>query len=262
MGDPRVDPLLLERDDLLHMIRAAVRDRRPFALARLGTAEMAVLGHAVAPSAWPMQRYVAYSGIARFDRRTPARLASALQSADVLGLLPQDSPHAVSTRELLDAFAIHPQRACSAWVTHQLSADPAFLSFLAEVRLVVAGRRAAEALPSLDRLGIRPVAAYDLEGLDAVEVTLNAIQGGPPFDLALISAGVPAAIAAVELRDRMGAVTLDFGHALDLIIDGDAFNYRRLEEAWWQNQVRRRRRSRRGLPARRRACRRGGSRRG
>lgn len=230
----RYDAAFLSIDEVVGLIRRALQEGRPFALARMGTAEIAVLAHELDPAHWPMQPFIAYSGVSRFLPHTALWLQAVLQLTDLLGLLPLGHSQGPQTLRLLQTYGIKPRQVCNAFLPKDLAVYPPFIEMLAGPRLIVVGRRAAESVPALARHGIRPVATYDLEGMDSLVSTLDAIAAGPDFDLALLAAGVPATIAAVELAEKRGKVALDFGHGLDILIDGDAFDYPKLESTWWQ----------------------------
>lgn len=220
--------------EVLASIGEALSAGTPLSLSRLGHAEMAVLSHHLSPRDWPMQRFLAYSGVRRFEPSTARRLVAAFKAADIVGLVPgsghRDAPR---TKQLLRAFSIEPRRVCDAWVTHRLIERDSFGSLLSQVRLALVGRRAGEASSVLAARGIRPVAVHNLEGMESLNATLTSIERGPRAELVLLSAGVPATIAAPELAGRTGCVALDFGHALDLLIDGAGFDYPKLEKSWW-----------------------------
>lgn len=227
----------LTMPQVLARISDALAAGKPLSLSRLGHAEMAVLSHQQSPRQWPMKRFIAYSGVRRFEPAIARRLVAAYQAADLVGLVPgvghQDSPR---TKQLLEAFAIQPKQVCDAWVTHRLVEQEAFRQLLSQTRLALVGRRAKEASSVLAGKGVSPVAVYSLEGMESLDATLAAVERGPRADLVLLAAGVPAAVAAPELAKRTGCVALDFGHALDLLIDGPGFDYPKLEQDWWQRQ--------------------------
>ncbi len=227
----------LTTDEVLASIGEALSAGTPLSLSRLGHAEMAVLSHRLSPRDWPMQRFIAYSGVRRFEPSTVRRLVAAYTAVDIVGLVPgRGHPDGPRTKQLLRAFHIQPKQVCDAWVTHRLAERDSFSHLLSQTRLILVGRRAEEASSILAGRGIVPVAVYSLEGMESLDATLAAIERGPRMELVLLAAGVPAAVAAPELAGRTGCVAVDFGHALDLLIDGAGFDYPKLEKSWWLGQ--------------------------
>jgi hypothetical protein len=52
------------------------------------------------------------------------------------------------------------------------------------------------------------------------------------WEIALVAAGIPATIMAPALAEKSGKVVIDFGDALDMVIDGEKFDYNKLVKDW------------------------------
>ncbi len=86
--------------------------------------------------------------------------------------------------------------------------------------MVLVGRQAHEATKIIRDKGAVSVQSLTVEGLGDVERLCRYLNYHSQFDLALLAAGVPVTIAVLRIAEATGRVVIDFGHALDLIIDG------------------------------------------
>jgi hypothetical protein len=221
---------MLTLEQVLAAVASAVRRRTPLSLVRFGHGELFVAAH----RRWPEQfdpeiDFLKYAGVTSHGLAEELAVLGALRQADIVGLVQRPRPFETPlTKELLRREGLYLPRVCDAWVTHAMVRSPEFYRLFAGWRLAVVGRRANEGVPRLGQRGLSVATALGLEGFGGIPGVLEAIRNGPEFDVALVSAGVPATIICPKIAREMGKVAIDFGHALDLLIDGDAFDHERL----------------------------------
>ncbi|MBC8079270.1 MAG: hypothetical protein H7X86_02920 [Gorillibacterium sp.] len=224
MEDFSYERFQLTIEEVLECIDTAVAEGTPYSLARFGHAEIAELQ--VIPEFYRgMEYYRKYNGITRRDLRD--ELLVAFKSCTTAGLLltTVDASGAEHSRQSFLSLELEFYTICSAWVTHHMVRLPYFWDWIRPYRLVLVGRRAAEAAPIFASKGINVVDTMmlsDYEQLEQVYLQLCRVGG---WDIALIAAGVPATLLAPRLANATGKVAIDFGHALDLIIDGEDFDF-------------------------------------
>jgi len=225
---------MLTLEQVLGAVGSAVRRQTLLSLVRFGHGELFVAAHRRWPKLFdPGIDFLEYAGVTSHGLAEELAVLEALRQADIVGLVQRPRPFETPlTKKLLRREALYLPRVCDAWVTHAMIRSPEFYRLFAGWQLIVVGRRAKEGIPRLRQRGLSVVAALGLEGFDGVPGALEAIRNGPEFDVALVSAGVPATIVCPKIARETGKVAIDFGHALDLLIDGEAFDHERLTAAF------------------------------
>ncbi|MDG0793844.1 GT-D fold domain-containing glycosyltransferase [Cohnella ginsengisoli] len=218
---------MLTIDEVIECIDTAVQQRKPYSLARFGHAEIAELREI--PDLYQnMTYYRHYNGLENQDVRV--ELIKAFLSATTVGVLPTfaDMSGAAQSRQTFVKLGLGFHTICSAWITHRIAELPNFWNWMKQYRVMLVGRRAEEAAPVFGRNGVHVAGAVDLEGYAQLESAYEQIAGNDDWQIAIISAGVPATILAPRLAATTGKVAIDFGHALDLILDGERFDFEAL----------------------------------
>ena len=227
----------ISNQKVIELFHEAARLKRPLSLARFGHSEMSVAYHSYTPwvNGWKWKDYVGASG-------SPAELQTmlreALAEADIVGLHRSDSHEeadrksAAEAHALFKEFNIQTKAVCNAWIAHALISDDTFWGLLQQLNVVLIGRRAKEAELYFQKKGVKIVGTYILEGPGQINQLIHLLGSKSKWDIALISAGIPATILAPKLSRTSGKLAIDFGHAMDKIIEGEAFNRDRIAEAF------------------------------
>ncbi|MGU3472555.1 GT-D fold domain-containing glycosyltransferase [Paenibacillus sp. D51F] len=219
---------LLTTEEIMGCIDDAVRDGKPYSLSRFGHAEIAELR--IFPDFYNgMTYYRRYNGLAGQNIR--AELIKAFTSATTAGILStwENASGAEYSKKAFLDLSLGFYTICSAWVTHHMTRLPNFWQWMQQYRVILAGRRAAEAAPVFQRNGVTVVDTVNLEGYEQLETAYEQLRGNKEWQVSLIAAGIPATLLAPRLANDTGRVALDFGHALDLLIDGqDGFDFEAL----------------------------------
>lgn len=222
---------LTELDEILENIEAALKQNKPFSLSRIGHAEMHVMSYRI----WPNHNinkyfygYNEYTGITRLDKQIALRLVRALKKADVVGLANHTPYNEALLKKIMTHYKLSFSKICDAWICVQMINSQRFMDMLKSLEVVLIGRRAEEGAKKLGELGIKVVGAISHEGFEQIDETISNVISMPKFDIVLAAAGVPAAIMCPDIAGRRNKVALDFGHALDILIDKENFDFEKL----------------------------------
>ena len=222
---------MLDLNDILDQILNALENCKPLSLGRYGHGEIAFLGQIDFHDAY-------YAGATASAATVSEDLLEALKTTDIIGFhvswsnAEDDRSAAEMTKKLLLNFGLEPTNVCSAFLTYEMIKSERFWEFLRNRRVALVGRRAEEACPAFTDKGVAIVYATGFEGYEDIERVYGELSKRADWDVALLSAGIPATILAPRLANQTKRVVIDFGHALDRLIDGDNFDYWKLVREW------------------------------
>ncbi|MEK3827623.1 GT-D fold domain-containing glycosyltransferase [Paenibacillus sp. FSL K6-1558] len=230
----------LEMQDVLDQLEAALQEKRPFSLVRVGDGENIVMSQ---ESVWPMEqvlqeRWAIKANLGQKGLRLPNlkmrdEVAASLKRATIVGVLPRGDSTIKAPdylkRPLTDMIFAHygivPALTCHACVNRELVQVPRFWQMLAGKRVLLVTRELDELQAALVKepyhLDIVSTLAFD--NYDQMDETLQWIQTHQDdFDVALFSCGVNAVILAERTAALAGKVAIDFGKANNMILKGRA----------------------------------------
>ncbi|MGG3888367.1 GT-D fold domain-containing glycosyltransferase [Metabacillus fastidiosus] len=240
---------ILSTDEVLKLIQEAIALKKPLSLSRFGHGEIAY-------ATWPRNKkwrkgfeyYRNYAGAASSIEELNKALIDSLFNSDIVGIhvikddsqyeVRADEPCAEITKKLLKRLDFTPKYVCSAWVTHHMIDHTAFWELLRQNNIALVGRRAKEATPYFQRLGVNIVDSIPLEGLDQIDEVCEKLSNNDMWDITLLAAGIPATILSPLLSKKSNRVVIDFGHALDRLIEGNSFSDERLTKEWLNTSFR------------------------
>ncbi|WP_308722244.1 GT-D fold domain-containing glycosyltransferase [Paenibacillus polysaccharolyticus] len=228
----------LEMQDVLDQLEAALQEKRPFSLVRVGDGENIVMSQ---ESVWPMEqvlqeRWAVKANLGQKGLRLPNlkmrdEVAASLKRATIVGVLPRGDSTIKAPdylkRPLTDMIFAHygiaPALTCHACVNRELVQVPRFWQMLAGKRVLLVTRELDELQAALVKepyhLDIVSTLAFD--NYDQMDETLQWIQTHQDdFDVALFSCGVNAVILAERTAALAGKVAIDFGKANNMILKG------------------------------------------
>lgn len=231
----------LSLQDVLQMMKDAIHNKNPFSLARFGHAE---IYYSLWPTSTAFQEgldYCAqYNGATAEPEKIKELVIRALLSTKIVGLLSKEE-HEFFHREtirLLTSLDYEPKYVCSPFITHPMSKDMGFWNILRPLKVVLVGRRSLEAKPLFEKMGVKIVGTKQLEGINQIRSLQNElVKKKDEWDVAILAAGVPATILTDQLAKATNNVVIDFGHALDVMIDGEAFDFDKLVEEYRDNMI-------------------------
>ncbi len=211
-------PHSMDTVEVMRSIDQAHRRGVPFSLIRVGHAEMFVIRyHTWQYDMVDFDAWTEYCGITHLDSSITDRIIDAIRSASVVGTRHHTGKWKGRMRQIFEHYELDPPVTCSAWVTHYMVCRPDFGDLLRHRKIAVVGRRAPEVISKLSKADA--VEARVLEGFEDMEPVLNTLNS-TDFDIALVAGGVPATILCPDIASTTGRIAIDFGHALDLLIDG------------------------------------------
>ncbi len=222
---------MLDLDDVLDKLANALEDCKPLSLGRYGHGEIAFLGQTDFNDAY-------YAGATVPAATISEDLLEALKTTDIIGFhvswgkAEEDRTVAEMTKKLLLHFGLEPTNVCSAFITHEMIKCDRFWECLKNRRVALVGRRAEEASPAFRDKGVNIVYTTGFEGYEDMERVYDELSKREDWEVALLATGIPATILAPRLANQTKRIVIDFGHALDRLIDGENFDYPKLVKEW------------------------------
>ncbi|CAM3762325.1 hypothetical protein GCM10009865_01060 [Aeromicrobium ponti] len=221
---------MLETSEVVNLLIEASLQKKPLSLARFGHSEIS-LAWTTYPDWVKGWKYREYNGATDNPQKMQEAIRESIKLTDIVGFhrstskSEEDRRFAQITKEMLEALQIVPKYVCSAWITHQLIKNQQFWDWLCQQKVVLVGRRSKDALPLFQKKGITVTNIINLEGVADIERVYKLLCRNPNWDVALISAGLPASILVPRVARDSGKIAIDFGHAIDKIIEGNNFRF-------------------------------------
>lgn len=201
----------------------AVRERRPYSFIRLGDGELMTLAQEVVIPVSAVRAsspFLPYAGIVVPNLQARDEIARSIRSASLVGVPISRKPQFQPL--LFKALRAHGipcdgLKLTTSTMNYALHEQGYLLPLLAGRRLLVVGNVAGELAQALRLQGmniagvVSPVRGYS----DVDRVVAEAIMYD--FDIALVSAGIPAVPIVVRIVQSTGKAAIDFGHSADRI---------------------------------------------
>lgn len=240
------EEFMINIDEVLNLIIEAIENRGPLSLGRYGHGEIAFIGESDFPE-WKIgfAPHDSYAGATVSIKTIKHDLLRALETTDIVGLHSswseawEDLEAAKMTKLLLNQYSFKPRWICPAFITHEMIKRDEFWRILKNCKVALVGRRAAEAVPVFREKGINIVYTSELEGYEEMDRVYDDMSKRRDWDIALLSAGIPATILVPRLAQQANKVAIDFGHALDKLVDGEDFNYEKILRDWTEGMNKR-----------------------
>ncbi|BFH12252.1 GT-D fold domain-containing glycosyltransferase [Paenibacillus melissococcoides] len=213
--------------EVFQELETALRERTPCSLVRLGDGELLALAHDTVMSAELVRRegtFLEYSGMSIPDHAHRDQLAEAVRSASIIGVPVAPEPNFQGLLSpVFQAYGIQiaPRRFTVSTINYSL-AEEGYLPRLIQGRRVLAIGNTAPSLAAVlaGKGAVIAGAIAPVKGMNDIPAVLQE-TAKHDFDLAIVSAGIPAVILVQRLAEQSGKVAIDFGHLANLIIDGN-----------------------------------------
>lgn len=211
------------------MMDHAIKNGENYSLGRFGIGELTLLmkdsiliKH--------FQKYRAYAGITASDEEIRKELINALKTTDLPGFIPSWRLEfwAKMTKNVLEELNLTPPRACCAWIMHDALKQGVFWPWIKDKAIVLVGRRSHQAVPMFLEKGVKVCGTVSLEGYHEIAKAHESLLKLKGWDIAVVSAGIPATILVPKIAKSASKVAIDFGHTLDMIIDGESYDHLQL----------------------------------
>jgi hypothetical protein len=207
--------------------------KKSFSLSRFGIGEITfLLENTVLTEHF--HRYRRYAGIIGSDKEIRKELIHALKTTDLAGLIPSWRLEfwAQMTDNMLKEIKFTPDRTCCPWIMHDLVKQGLFWPWIKDKTVVLVGRRSSQAVPIFQENEVRVAGTVLLEGYQELEKVHETLMVMDDWDIAIVSAGIPATILVPKIARTAGKAAIDFGHALDMIIDGEKYDHLHLVQQY------------------------------
>ncbi|TWD97771.1 hypothetical protein FB545_3288 [Peribacillus frigoritolerans] len=234
-GNYHFEKYLLDNRKVMKLLDQAIKQNRGYSLARFGIGEISYLSYpANGLFVQEFKRYESYAGVSNSPEMIRRELVRSLRDTDIAGLIApwRLDPWAKQTRAVLEQLKFMPSKACCAWIMQSLLDEGTLWPWLSNKKVFLVGRRSKEAEIVFREQGIQITGSIVLNGYDELNRVQNELQSNQKWEIALISAGIPATILAPRIAKLTQKVAIDFGHALDMILDGKEYKLSDLVKKW------------------------------
>jgi len=225
-------------EEVTNKIQQSLDNKKGLSLVRIGDGEAFSMGYEMVAGYQSIMQGYDYAGVPRANPQVRHLLLKAIQEADIVGLSDDRSVPlcAPLIEKILEKHNINLDYICHArinWHLHGGGSGPLY-DLLKGKRVIIVGRLAQEAAPKMKQLGLKIVGTYPLEGINRLNSSYSRIhKDRRNFDVAIVSAGIPAVPLCVKLAKECNKVAIDFGHSInDLLQPG--FNVKYLGETTLQ----------------------------
>jgi hypothetical protein len=204
----------------------AIQNGQPYSVVRLGDGELLALAHDLVLDTATIRReapFVSYAGIELPDHAARSLLAEAVLRAHVVGvptsrkpyyqplLVPALSSHGIDIRSL---------RVTDSTINYTFYLEGLLTRLLQGRRILAIGNEAAGMAERLRGSGMIVAGVISpVKGFPDIDRVIGEASAAA-FDIALVSAGIPAVVIASRISSELGKVALDFGHMADQIAKG------------------------------------------
>lgn len=217
---------LLSPDEVMQRINYAYQNKSPLSIVRLGDGEALTLSQELILSCKEIKKreWLPYAGLIVPDLESRDQLAKSIKKADIVGVamnsLPDFTPLLIKSFSAhnIDTHSLALTNACINYFLLENDRLKRFLVAHRKPKVLLIGNRASQLLPFLTREGVKVVGLLKMvRGLKDWPrvVKLTTLY---KYDIALVSAGIPAVIISEKISKESKTIALDFGHAADVII--------------------------------------------
>ncbi|MFJ7364258.1 GT-D fold domain-containing glycosyltransferase [Peribacillus frigoritolerans] len=234
-GNYHFEKYLLDNRKVIKLLDQAIKQNKGFSLARYGIGEISYLSYSAnGLFVQEFKRYESYAGVSHAPEIIRQELVRSLRDTDIAGLIApwRLGPWAKQTRTVFEQLKFMPSKACCAWIMQSLLDEGALWPWLSNKKVFLVGRRSKEAEIVFKEQGVQITGSIGLNGYEELNRVQNELQSNQEWEIALISAGIPATILAPRIAKLTQKVAIDFGHALDMILDGKAYKLSDLVKKW------------------------------
>ncbi|AOY76992.1 GT-D fold domain-containing glycosyltransferase [Clostridium formicaceticum] len=219
---------LLSADEVIEKMYTAYRNKQGLSIVRLGDGEALALAQEVVLRCDEIKKrkWLPYAGLTVPDLKARDELVASVKKADIVGVAMNELPD--FTPLLIKVFEAHQintnqkvlTNACINYFLMEKQRLKKFLLQSPKPRVFLIGNKVDRLVPYLTREGIRVVGLLRaVRGLkDCSKIVKLTSLYRNRFDIVLVSAGIPAVIISERIAKEYSTITLDFGHAADLII--------------------------------------------
>ncbi len=200
--------------------------KSPCSVVRLGDGELLALAQDTVYSTEQVAAegsFLSYAGIQVPDLSARDTLSHAIRSADIIGVpLSRQKNYHPLLHPVLRAHHIelNEQHTTSSTINYSLQQTGMLQSLIRSRSLLLIGNAAPELAQVMTVLGYRVSGVIaPVNGFADIDRVIGEASGHS-FDLALVSAGIPAVVITWRIAAELGKAALDFGHLANFISSG------------------------------------------
>ncbi|MFC5648064.1 GT-D fold domain-containing glycosyltransferase [Paenibacillus solisilvae] len=218
---------LMEVQEVFAEMEQAVRLERPCAVIRLGDGELLALSQEKIYDSETVKqegRFLSYAGVNPPDLHARDQIALAICHAQIVGVpMSRRKNFQPLLHPVLRSHGIDPRRLrlTSSTINYGLHTAGLLTQLLQGKRLLIIGNVAPELAQVLQENGFLVTGIISpVHGFADIERVMAEVRDAV-FDLALVSAGIPAVVISYRIAAERGKVAIDFGHMADAIVKGE-----------------------------------------
>lgn len=230
------DKDLLTVDQVLHILKEAAQQEKPFSLVRVGDGENLILAQdtmipieEVLQNGWAKAANRGEKGVTLPNLELRDQMVEAIKKADVVGIpfwqndpiIAKQASKRPLTETVFKYYNIQPKQLCHTFVNRVFSQRKDFWSLLQGKRIIIISGWADEVRPILmkEPYGLNIVYSISFTNYNQMQDTIGEIlERKDEFDIALLSCGVNAVVLAPQIAQLTGKIALDFGKSLMFIV--------------------------------------------
>jgi hypothetical protein len=222
----------LKVDEVLDLVRTAVKEKKPFSLVRVGDGENIVLAQNSAMSVdkvlktgWAKLANKGKKGVSLPNIKLRDEMAAGINQADIVGIPFWSKDPIMADRRLkrplteavFKHLGIRPKQVCHTFVNRVFAQKKEFWDMLGEQRVVLISRWAEPVKQILAEPPYQLHIAFtiDFQNYTQINETLKTMEERKDdFDVVLLSCGVNAVLLSPAIAGLTDKIALDFGKSL------------------------------------------------
>jgi hypothetical protein len=214
--------------DVVSLILGAMDQGTPLSLVRLGDGELLTMAQETLISTEQVKvegPFLEYAGVNIPDLEARDQLVEAVRCASVVGIpllrLPNFQPLAFS---VFRAYGLdfRQMKITHSTINYSIYLEHCLSTIVVGRRVLLIGNKAGPLAEIFAANGIYVAGVIaSVQGMQDIPRVMIAVAA-QDFDIALVSAGVPAVVIVHRIAVEMGKVAIDFGHLADSMVNGEA----------------------------------------
>ncbi|MGF9891730.1 GT-D fold domain-containing glycosyltransferase [Priestia megaterium] len=223
--------LLKDAVEIESEIKNALKEKKGYSLIRLGDGELLALAHDISLRSEEMKEnprlnFLSYAGIDIPNHQFRDRLTRNILQASAIGIPTARFPAYQRLFNQLSTLYKLPLKKLN--LTHSVinyhlnNSTTLYHDLLKNKKILLIGNKMEEGKEYFEKEGYNSIVAYiTVKGIDSIDSVIEQTKLYD-YDVALVSAGIPANIICVELA-KMNKIALDFGYMIDNLLSKSTF---------------------------------------
>jgi hypothetical protein len=201
------------------LIIHSLKLHKPLSLIRINDGENRALGYERFVTKKQLPHWYRYTGVDEPNESIRRALLQSIKDADIVGFPSQD--HILFrplSEKILAYYKLRPKYICNGAVNRYLLKNGGLERIIRGRKVLLIGLTIGKVSAQLKKMGGTIVGTEKVNGFTDIPRVMRRIAAYPDYELALVSAGIPAKIICTQISKRFGKVALDMGHIPELIL--------------------------------------------